>query len=152
MTPTQKLQELGIALPAVAQPIGSYVPAVRVGQMVYTSGQLPLREGKLTCTGKVGAEVSLDQADAAARQAAINALAAAASVCSSVDHIQRIIHCRVYVNSAPGFTDQPKVANGASDFFAEVFGDLGRHARAAVGVSDLPLNAPLELEVVLQLA
>ncbi len=150
MTASQRLQELGVTLPAVAQPIGSYVPALRVGNFVHTSGQLPLHEGKLTCTGKVGGEVSLQQGAHAARQCAINALAAAASVCGGLDAIRQIIHCRVYVNSAAGFTDQPQVANGASDFLAEVFGDAGKHARAAVGVSDLPMNAPVELEVVLQ--
>jgi enamine deaminase RidA (YjgF/YER057c/UK114 family) len=147
MTPSERLRELGIELPAVAKPIGSYVPAIRAGNEVFTSGQLPMREGALMCAGKVGAEVSLEQASEVARQCAINALAAAAGACGGVDKIARIIHCRVYVNSAAGFADQPKVANGASDFLAEVFGDAGKHARAAVGVSELPINAPVELEL-----
>ena len=155
MTLAKKLADMKLALPAVPKPVGSYVPAVRAGQFVVTSGQLPSRDGKLICTGKVGAEVTLAQAAEAAKQAAINALAAAASVLveageplvSGLERIERIVKVTVYVSSAPGFTDQPKVANGASDVLVEIFGENGRHARSAVGAAELPLNAPVELEL-----
>jgi enamine deaminase RidA (YjgF/YER057c/UK114 family) len=147
MTYSQKISELGVELPPVATPVGSYVPATKVGSLVMTSGQLPLEAGSLTCTGKVGADVTLEQAAEGARLAVINALAAASSVCGGIDGIKRIVRLAVFVNSAPGFTDQAKVANGASDFLASVFGEAGKHVRAAVGVAELPLNAAVELEL-----
>jgi enamine deaminase RidA (YjgF/YER057c/UK114 family) len=152
MKPSEKLKQLGIALPAVAKPIGSYVPALWIGNLVYISGQLPMREGKLIAIGKVPAEIKLEDAAAGARKAAINAVAAAADVIGGVDNIARVVHCRVYVSSSAGFTDQPKVANGASNVLADIFGGEGRHARAAVGVSELPMNAAVELEIVFQTA
>jgi enamine deaminase RidA (YjgF/YER057c/UK114 family) len=147
MNPSEALRDAGIELPAVARPIGSYVPARRCGDWIVTSGQLPLRDGKLVRAGKVPGDMTLDEAAGAARQAALNALAAAAEVAGGVDALGGVVRVGVFVNSSPGFTQQPKVANGASDVLASVFGDAGRHARAAVGVSELPLNAPVEVEV-----
>jgi enamine deaminase RidA (YjgF/YER057c/UK114 family) len=152
MTASQKLAELNLTLPAVAAPIGSYVPGVRVGDLVLTSGQLPLAEGKLFAVGKVGQDVMLDRAQAAARCAGLNALAIVAQLAGGVDRIKRIVRLAVFVNSAPGFTNQPKVANGASDLMVEIFGDAGRHVRAAVGVNELPLNAAVEVELVAEVA
>lgn len=152
MTYSETMVSLGITLPEVPTPVGSYLPAVQTGSLVVTSGQLPMREGMLVCTGKVGQNVTIEQASAGAGIAAINALAAIASVIGGVDRIRRIVRLGVFVNSAPGFTDQPKVANGASDLLVKIFGEPGKHARAAVGVSDLPLDAAVELELMAQLA
>lgn len=147
MTASANLESLAIVLPQVATPVGSYVPATAVGQTILTSGQIPMKDGKLISTGKVGHDVTFEQAAEAAELCAINAIAAAASVAGSVDKIKRVVRVAVFVNSAPGFTDQPKVANGASDLFVRVFGESGKHVRAAVGVSELPLNASVELEL-----
>jgi len=152
MSTTDRLTELGITWPAVAAPVGSYVPAVRVGDLVYTSGQLPLVDGVLACTGTVGDDVTLEQAQAAARICGLNALAAASGTAGGVDDIVRVVKTTVFVASAPGFTQQPQVANGASDLFAEIFGDDGKHARSAVGVAALPLGAPVEVEIIVQVA
>ena len=152
MKPSDKLSQLNVALPDVAAPVGSYVPALRTGNMIYTSGQLPFYNGELAFSGKVLQDVSLEQAMEAARLSALNALAAAAKEAGGIDRISRIVRVGVYVNSSSGFTQQPKVANGASDFLAEVFGEAGRHARAAVGVAELPLNAAVELELLAELA
>lgn len=152
MRPSERLPELKISLPAVADPVGSYVPAIRTGQLVFTSGQLPFREGKLTATGKVPGDVSLEDAAEAASVAALNALAAAVREAGKIDAISRIIHVGVFVNSSPGFTDQAKVANGASDLLVQIFRDAGRHTRAAVGVAELPLNAAVELDLIVELA
>ncbi len=152
MSPTEKLETLGITLPEVAAPVGSYVPATRVGNLILTSGQLPMKDGALTCTGKVGRDVSLTEATLGAEIAIINALAAAASVAGGLGNITRIVRLAVFVNSAPGFTDQAKVANGASDLLAKIFGDAGKHVRAAVGVAELPLNAAVELELTVEIA
>ncbi len=152
MTFGETMTSLGITLPEVAAPVGSYLPAVQAGSLVVTSGQLPMREGMLVCAGKVGADVTLEQAAAGASIAAVNALAAVASVIDGVDRIKRIVRVGVFVNSASGFTDQAKVANGASDLLVKIFGDAGRHARAAVGVSELPLDAAVELELMVQVA
>jgi enamine deaminase RidA (YjgF/YER057c/UK114 family) len=148
MTHSERLASLNLNLPTVAAPVGSYVPAVRNGNDVLTSGQIPMRDGKLTCTGKVGADVTLEDAADAARLTALNAVAAVASVAGGIDRIEQIVRVCVFVNSAPGFTDQPKVANGASDLLAQVFGDAGKHVRSAVGVAELPLNVAVELELV----
>jgi enamine deaminase RidA (YjgF/YER057c/UK114 family) len=148
MTHSERLTALNLTLPTVVTPVGSYVPALQNGQEVLTSGQLPMRGGRLTCTGKVGADVTLEDAAAAAELAALNALAAAVSVAGDIDRIERIVRVCVFVNSAPGFTDQPKVANGASDLLGKIFGEAGRHARSAVGVAELPLDAAVELELV----
>ncbi|MEE9295162.1 MAG: RidA family protein [Phycisphaerae bacterium] len=151
MTPTQRLASLGITLPEVPTPVGSYVPAIRTGSIILTSGQLPMKDGRLTCTGKVGPDVSLEQAAEAAAIAVINALAAAASIAGGLDRIKRIVRLAVFVNSASGFTEQAKVANGASDLLAGIFGEQGKHVRAAVGVAELPLNAAVELELTVEL-
>ena len=148
MTAAERLAELGLTLPPVVTPAGAYVPAVRTGQFVYTAGQLPVVDGKLPATGKVGAEVSPSDAAGLARTCALNALAAAAAVAGGLDAISRIVKVVGFVASAPGFNAQPQVINGASDLLVEVFGEDGRHARSAVGVAELPLNAPVEVELI----
>ena len=150
MTPSAKLAELGLKLPEVATPVGSYVPAIVSGNLVLTSGQIPLTDGALACTGKVGDGVTLAEAQQAAEMCALNALAAAASAAGGIDNLRRIVRLCVFVASAPSFTDQPKVANAASDLLASIFGDAGKHARSAVGVASLPLDVPVELELVAQ--
>jgi len=152
MTASDRLAELGLTLPQAAAPIGSYQPAVRLGDLVYTSGQLPLVNGELSLSGKLGAEVSVEDAAAAARVAGLNAIAAVAAVAGGVDRITRIVKVVVFVAGTPDFAAQPKVANGASDLFAEIFGDDGVHARSAVGVASLPLDAPVEVEIIAQVA
>jgi len=148
VTAAGRLAELGLTLPSVVAPAGSYVPAVRSGQFVYTAGQLPVVDGKLPATGKVGAEVSPSDAARLARTCALNALAAAAAAAGGLDQIARIVKVVGFVASAPGFNAQPQVINGASDLLVEVFGEDGRHARSAVGVAELPLNAPVEVELI----
>lgn len=150
MKPSERLTALKISLPAVPAPIGSYVPALRSGPWIVTSGQLPFKEGALTCKGKVPADVSLVEAAQGAAQAMINALAAAAAAAGGVDRIAKVVRVCVYVNSSPGFTEQPKVANGASDFLTQVFGESGRHARSAIGAAELPMNAAVEVELVVE--
>lgn len=145
---SDKLRSMGIALPTPAGPFGAYVPARRVGELIYVSGQLPTKDGKLIATGAVPSRCSLEEAQLAARQCAINALAAAASLEGGIDAITGVLRLGVFVNSDPGFTDQPKVANGASNLLLELFGDAGRHVRAAVGASALPLGAAVELEAI----
>ncbi|MEU4091304.1 RidA family protein [Streptomyces sp. NPDC026673] len=143
----QRLAELGLELPAVAAPLAAYVPAVRSGAYVFTAGQLPLVDGKLTCTGKVGAEVTADEAKQLARTCALNALAAVRSVVGDLDRVKRVVKVVGFVASAPDFTGQPAVVNGASELLGEVLGDKGVHARSAVGVAVLPLDAPVEVEI-----
>ena len=149
MTASERLAELGIILPAVAKPLAAYVPAVRTGSLVYTSGQLPLQAGDLTHTGKVGAEVTPEQAKVAARTCALNALAAIDALVG-IDAVIRIVKVVGFVASAPGFSGQPGVVNGASEVLGELFGDAGAHARSAVGVSELPLGAPVEVELIVE--
>jgi enamine deaminase RidA (YjgF/YER057c/UK114 family) len=149
---TQRLAELGLALPPVAPPVAAYVPAVRTGSHVYTSGQLPLVDGKLQGTGKVGDTVTVEDGAALARIAALNALAAVASVGGGIDAIVRIVKVTCFVASAPSFTGQAQVANGASELLIEVFGDAGRHARSAVGMAVLPLDSPVEVELIAEVA
>ena len=146
-----RLAELEIALPPAPQPVGAYVPAVRSGKLVMTSGQLPTSDGKLAATGKVPTDVSAADAAGAARQAALNALAALAAESGGVERIARILRVNVYVACAPQFTDQATVANGASELLVELFGEAGRHTRCAIGVAALPLNAPVELDIVAEL-
>ncbi|GAA1931651.1 RidA family protein [Nocardioides marmoribigeumensis] len=148
-TPTQRLAELGLELPEVAAPLAAYVPAVRSGSHVFTAGQLPLRAGSLVHTGKVGGTVSPEEAVECARQCALNALAAVNSLVP-VDQVARIVKVVVFVASDPSFTGQPAIANGASELLGEVFGDAGVHARSAVGVAVLPLDAPVEVELVVE--
>ena len=147
-TPSERLRALGLTLPDVVPPLAAYVPAVRSGSLVFTAGQLPFADGALLATGKVGSDVSVELAVDCARQAAFNALAALAGEVGGLDSIERIVKVTVFVAGASDFTDQPTVANGASDFLGTVFGDAGRHARSAVGVASLPLDAPVEVEVV----
>ena len=148
--PEQRLAALGLALPAVAQPVAAYVPAVRSGPLVWTSGQLPMVEGTLAATGKVGAEVSAERAKELARTCALNALAAIKAEVGDLAAVRRVVKVVGFVASGPEFTGQPQVVNGASELLVEVFGDAGRHARSAVGVAALPLNAPVEVEVVVE--
>jgi enamine deaminase RidA (YjgF/YER057c/UK114 family) len=147
-TPTERLAALGLTLPPVAVPVAAYVPAVRTGNYVYTSGQLPFVDGKLPGTGKVGDAVTPQDAASFARTAALNALAAAASVAGGLDAIARVVKVTCFVASAPGFTGQAQVANGASELLIEVLGDAGRHARSAVGMAVLPLDTPVEVELI----
>ncbi|MET7807356.1 RidA family protein [Micromonospora chersina] len=149
--PHAKLAELGLTLPEVAAPLASYVPAVQSGQHVYVSGQLPLAEGKLLATGKVGNGVSAEQAKDLAQRCALNALAAVDSLVG-LENVVKIVKLTGFVASAPGFTGQPGVVNGASELFGAVFGEAGRHARSAVGVAELPLDAPVEVEVIVEVA
>ncbi|MDT3395147.1 RidA family protein [Streptomyces sp. B1866] len=146
-----RLAGLGLALPKVPAPAGSYVPAVRTGRYVHTSGQIPLVDGALAASGKVGAEVTPEEGNALARTCALNALAAVGSVVG-LDAVTRVVKILCFVASAPGFTGQPAVANGASDLLVAAFGDRGVHARSAVGVAELPLGAPVEVEIVVELA
>ncbi len=150
MTRKQTITQLGFELPEAAAPIGSYVPALRTGNLVFTAGQIPTRDGKLIAAGSVPTDVSLQDAQAAARQCVLNALAAVEAEIGSLDDIIRIVRLNVFVNSAPPFTDQAQVANGASDFLVEVFGDAGKHTRCAVGAAELPLGAPVELDLIVQ--
>jgi enamine deaminase RidA (YjgF/YER057c/UK114 family) len=147
MSVSQRMAELGIVLPTVPTPVATYVPAVRSGSTIYTSGQLPFVDGQLLAAGLVGAEVDVDTAVACARQCALNALAALASVAGGLDGVQ-VVKVVGYVASAPGFTAQPLVINGASELIGELFGERGIHARSAVGVAQLPLGAPVEVEVI----
>jgi enamine deaminase RidA (YjgF/YER057c/UK114 family) len=146
-----RLAELGLTLPSVAPPLAAYVPAVQTGNYVYVSGQLPLVEGKLLATGKVGAEVSAEQAADLARVCALNALAAIEALVG-LGRLVKIVKLTGFVASAPGFTGQPAVVNGASNLFGDVLGEQGRHARSAVGVSELPLGAPVEVEVIAEVS
>ena len=148
MAAAERLAELGLTLPPVVTPAGAYVPAVRTGQFVYTAGQLPMVDGKLPATGKVGGEVSPADAAGLARTCALNALAAAAAAAGGLDQIARIVKVVGFVASAPGFNAPPQVINGASDLLVEVFGEDGRHARSAIGVAALPLDAPVEVELI----
>jgi len=146
-----KLAELGITLPDVVKPLAAYVPAVRTGNLVYTSGQVPIQDGALAATGKVGAEISPEDGKALARICALNALAAVHSLVG-IDSVVRVVKVVGFVASASGFNGQPGVINGASELFGEVFGEAGAHARSAVGVSELPVNAPVEVEIVVEVA
>jgi enamine deaminase RidA (YjgF/YER057c/UK114 family) len=150
VTPEERLAELGLSIPQVAAPVAAYVPAVRTGSYVYTAGQLPLRDGALMHSGKVGADVSPEQAYECARQCALNALAAIRSQVGDLSAITRVVKLVGFVSSEPGFTGQPQVVNGASELLGQIFGDLGQHARSAVGVSVLPMDAPVELELVVE--
>lgn len=149
-SPSARLRDFGYELPQIPQPAGSYVPAVRTGTLIFTAGQLPFRDGELAFTGKVGDTVSVDDAKEAARLCALNALAAAAAEADGLDGIARVVKVTGYVASASGFNGQPQVLNGASELIGEVFGEAGLHARSAVGVAELPLGAPVEVEIVVE--
>jgi enamine deaminase RidA (YjgF/YER057c/UK114 family) len=147
-TPSVQLAALGLELPPVAAPVAAYIPAIRVGDQIWTSGQVPFREGKLLASGIVGSDVSPDVATEMAQVAALNALAAAADVAGGLDKIKRVVKVVVYVASDPAFIAQPQVANGASKLLSEVFGSA--HVRSAVGVAVLPLNSPVEVEIIVE--
>jgi len=146
-----RLTEMGIVLAAAPRPVAAYVPALAAGRIVYTSGQLPVAGGELAYAGKVGRELSEKEGCQAARLCALNCLAAVKSVAGSLDRVEQIVRLTGFVNSAPDFTGQPFVLNGASEFLIEVFGEAGRHARSAVGVAELPLNAAVEMEMIVLL-
>lgn len=150
-TPEERLASLGLTLPEAPPPVASYVPAVVTGNLVYVSGQLPLRDGALPRTGLVDRDVSLEEAAEEARFAALNVIAQLKAAAGDLSRIRRVVKLTVFVASSPGFTGQPLVANGASDLFAEVFGEAGKHARAAVGVAELPLGAPAEVDAIAEL-
>jgi enamine deaminase RidA (YjgF/YER057c/UK114 family) len=150
--PTARLAELGLSLPVVPAPVAAYVPAVRTGNLVYTSGQLPFVAGELSTVGKVGAEVTVEEAAECARVCALNALAAIAAEVGALEQVVRVVKVVIFVASTPDFTAQAQVGNGASQFLGDVFGESGRHARSAVGVASLPLDAPVEVELVVEVA
>ena len=143
-----RLRELGISLPPPPRSVGSYIPAVRTGHLLFLSGMIPLVQGELSCKGKLGQEVSVAQGQQAARLSLVNALAVVKEAMGSLDRVERVVRLSGFVASAPGFVQQPLVLNEASDLLVEIFGERGRHARIAVGVSELPLNAPVELELI----
>jgi enamine deaminase RidA (YjgF/YER057c/UK114 family) len=147
-TPTERLAGLGLELPEVLPPVAKYVPALRHGDLVFASGQTPTVAGKLTVTGKLGADVTVEGGQLAARLCALNCLAAAAATAGGLDNITQVVKLTGYVASADGFTEQPAVINGASQLLEEVFGDAGRHARAALGLAELPGGAPVEVELI----
>jgi enamine deaminase RidA (YjgF/YER057c/UK114 family) len=149
-TPEERLAAMGHAVPEVAKPVAVYVPAVRSGNHVFTSGQLPMRSGELIVTGKVGAEVTAEEAYACAQQCALNAIAAVKAEIGDLSAVKRVVKVVVFVASTPDFSGQPGVANGASELLGEVFGDAGVHARSAVGVSVLPLDSPVEVEILVE--
>jgi len=151
VTWSDRLTELGITLPAVPAPAGAYVPAIRTGNLVYTAGQVPFVDGQIVATGKVGQEVSPEEAKDLARICALNALAAVHDLVG-VDSVTRVVKVVGFVASAEGFTGQPAVINGASELFGEVFGDAGKHARSAVGVAELPLGVPVEVELIVEVS
>jgi enamine deaminase RidA (YjgF/YER057c/UK114 family) len=151
-SPEDRLSALGLALPTAPPPLAAYVPAVRTGDYVYTSGQLPLVDGKLLATGKVGGQIPVAEGSALARICALNALAAVASVAGSLSAIRRIVKVTGFVASTPDFTGQAQVINGASELLLEVFGDAGRHARSAVGMAVLPLDSPVEVELIAEIS
>ncbi|SEF13141.1 RidA family protein [Jiangella alba] len=149
-TPEERLAELGLSLPDVAKPVAAYVPAVRTGSFVFTSGQVPVRGGELIHKGKVGGEVTPEQAYECAQQCALNALAAVRAEVGDLSAVTRVVKVLGFVASTPDFTGQPQVINGASELLGKVFGDLGQHARSAVGLTVLPLDAPVEVEMIVE--
>jgi enamine deaminase RidA (YjgF/YER057c/UK114 family) len=151
-TPEERLKELGIDLPEVPAPLGSYVACIRTGNLLFLSGMLPLREGTLLMTGKLGDPLSLEDGQEAARQAAVNGLSVVRAHVGSLDKVVRCVKVIGYVASAPAFSDQPKVLNAASDLLFAVLGDKGRHARAAVGVAVLPLDSPVEIDFIFEVS
>lgn len=151
MNPESRLQELGFTLPTPPAAAGAYVPAVRTGNLLYLAGTLPLRDGKIVSLGKVGKEIDLTQAAEAARLCTLNALANAKANLGSLDRVTRVVMVNGFVNGVDGFSDSPKVLNGASEFLLQVFGEAGKHARAAVSVNGLPLGASVEVQIVLEI-
>jgi len=151
-SPEARLKELGLVLPPAPKPLASYVPSVRTGNLVYLAGQGPIVDGKATVTGKVGAELTEEEGYRVARASILVSLAVLRAEVGSLDRVTRIVKVVGWVNSAPGFTRQPWVVNGASDLLVEIFGDAGRHARSAVGANELPLDIPVEIEMVVEVA
>lgn len=151
-TPEDRLHDLGIDVPEVAAPVASYVPGVRTGNHIYTSGQLPWRDGNLVATGKVGADASVEDATECAKQCALNAIAVVKSMVGDLSRVVSVVKLVVFVASTPDFTGQPGVANGASELIGAAFGDAGQHARSAVGVAALPLDTPVEVEMVVEVS
>lgn len=150
MSYENKLRDLGLTLPAPPKPVANYVPVTKVGNLLFLSGVLPSRDGQLVMTGKLGGNLSVEQGVEAARVAVLNGLSIIRSVAGSLDHVKQIVKMVGYIASAPGFTDQPQVLNGASDLLVSLFGDAGRHARVAVGAAELPRQAPVEIELIVQ--
>lgn len=146
-----KIKELGYTVPEAPKPLAAYIPALRDGNLVFTAGQLPSASGELKFKGKLGKDLTEEEGKKAAELCALNCLSVVKSVAGSLDNVERIIKVTAFINSAPGFTDQPKVANGASEFFVNVFGEMGKHVRSAVGVNELPLNAAVEVEIIAKL-
>jgi len=146
----KKIKELGYTLPETAKPLAAYIPAIRVGEFVYTSGQVPIVGGELKYKGKIGADLTLEDGQKSSIICALNGLSAIKGIVGDLNKIEQIIKLTVFVNSANGFTDQPKVANGASEFLGSVFGDAGIHTRSAVGVSELPINSAVEIEMIVK--
>ena len=141
-----RLSSLGLSLPSVPTPVASYVPSARVGNLVFVSGQIPIRDGQLLATGSIPSAVSVEKAQGLARQCVLNGLAVLTKEVGSIDRLKRVVRVGCFVSCSPGFGDQPKVANGASDLLCEIFGEAGQHARAAIGSVALPLNVPVEIE------
>ena len=146
----EKIKQMGITIPETVKPLAAYIPAMRVGNLVMTSGQVPISDGAVKYSGKVGKDLSEEEGKEAAKLCALNCLSAIKSVIVNLDKIKRVVKLTVFVSSAEGFTAQPKVANGASEFLVEIFGDAGKHVRSAVGVSELPLNSAVEIEMIVE--
>jgi len=146
----EKIKELGFELPEVPKPLAVYTPALQVGDMVYTSGQVPIEKGELKYSGKIGFNLTVEEGQKAAEICALNGLSAIKGVINDLDKIEKILKVTVFVNSADGFTDQPKVANGASELLGNIFGDAGRHVRSAVGVNELPIDSAVEIEMIVK--
>ena len=146
----KKMKRLGLELPEVPKPVASYVPAVRSGNQVFTSGQIPFVKGELKCRGRVGEDLSVEEGYECSRIAALNCLAAIQSVIGDLDRIEQVVRVTGFVNSAPGFDGQPRVLNGASDLLVEIFGEKGRHSRLAIGTNELPLGAPVEIDMIVE--
>jgi enamine deaminase RidA (YjgF/YER057c/UK114 family) len=146
----EKLKQMGVTIPEVVKPLAAYIPATQIGNLVMTSGQVPISNGTVMYSGKIGKDLTEEEGMKAAKLCALNCLSAIRSVIGSLDKIKRVVKLTVFVSSAEGFTAQPKVANGASEFIGEVFGDAGKHVRSAVGVSELPLNSAVEIEMVVE--
>ncbi len=146
-----RIKELGFELPEAPKPLAAYIPALRIDNLVYTAGQLPLKKGELVAAGKLGKDVTEEAGRSAAETSALNCLSVIKTVIGDLDKIERVVKLTVFVNSAEGFTNQPKVANGASELIGKIFGDNGKHVRSAVGVNELPMNAPVEIEMIVKL-
>ncbi len=146
----EKLQQMKITIPDAPKPLASYIPVTQVGNLIFTAGQIPIKDGNLIFKGKIGKEISLENGKEAAKLCAINCLSVIKSAIGNLDNIKRIVKVTVFVNSADSFTDQPKVANGASDFLVELFGEKGKHVRSAVGVNELPIDSSVEVEMIVE--